>query len=334
LRTARRAASTTTRCDAASAGSSSNANAPSSSVARLLAPSPRQNLVATVAAKSPPAPPPPPPPSGFTAFARANWPVFVVFETVALIGAAVSGVSSRRKRLEIQDLNGKLREMMTKVEQSKVCEFVWPEPSADDDDDDDDASPGSALLTKASKLLELGELDAAIATFDEAKLAISGAFGADTSSARMDDKGAFSSLAPVPARPRRRGARRSSRTFFARRSFVSLRRAGPSVSTPDAPLRERFSERLTFARSDRSFSTPTPAASAAWLGAGKGTAVALVRKGDVASLTRAVSELKAVCGAAEREGDGTVYGLLGDVLADLGQFAEAGEWYDRCLAMD
>ena len=126
-------------------------------------------------------------------FARANWPVFVLFETVALIGAAVSGVSSRRKRLEIQDLNVKLREMMTKVEQSKVCEFNWPsEPSADDDDDDD-ATPGSALLTKASNLLELGELDAAIATFDEAKLAISGAFGANTSTTKMDDKGAHSS---------------------------------------------------------------------------------------------------------------------------------------------
>ena len=59
-----------------------------------------------------------------------------------------------------------------------------------------------------------------------------------------------------------------------------------------------------------------------------------MRKGDVASLTRAASELKAVCGAAEREGDGTVFGLLGDVLADLGKYAEAGEFYDRCLAMD
>jgi hypothetical protein len=192
LRTARRAASsTTTRCDA-SADSSSSASAPSSSSIARLAPSPRQNnLVATVAAKTPPAPPPPP--SGFAAFARANWPVFVLFETVALIGAAVSGVSSRRKRLEIQDLNVKLREMMTKVEQSKACEFNWPsEPSADDDDDDD-ATPGSALLTKASNLLELGELDAAIATFDEAKLAISGAFGANTSTTKMDDKGAHSS---------------------------------------------------------------------------------------------------------------------------------------------
>ena len=51
-------------------------------------------------------------------------------------------------------------------------------------------------------------------------------------------------------------------------------------------------------------------------------------------MTRAASELKAVCGAAEREGDGTVFGLLGDVLTDLGKYAEAGEFYDRCLAMD
>lgn len=37
---------------------------------------------------------------------------------------------------------------------------------------------------------------------------------------------------------------------------------------------------------------------------------------------------------AEAEGDGTVYGLLGDVLTDLGMFVEAGEYYDKCLAMD
>ena len=47
-----------------------------------------------------------------------------------------------------------------------------------------------------------------------------------------------------------------------------------------------------------------------------------------------MNELRGVAAIAEAERDGTVYGLLGDVLTDLGAFAEAGEYYDKCLAMD
>ena len=32
--------------------------------------------------------------------------------------------------------------------------------------------------------------------------------------------------------------------------------------------------------------------------------------------------------------DAPVHGLLGDVLTDLGLYQEAGEYYDKCLAMD
>lgn len=73
---------------------------------------------------------------------------------------------------------------------------------------------------------------------------------------------------------------------------------------------------------------------ASWLSAGKGSALTLIRRGDKASLKIAAVELKGVASIAEAEGDGTVYGLLGDVLTDLGMFAEAGEYYDKCLDMD
>lgn len=71
-------------------------------------------LVATVAAKPAASAPPPPPPvnGGFVAFCRAYWPLFVVAQSLALIGAAYSGVSSRRKRVELGKLNEKLRKMM------------------------------------------------------------------------------------------------------------------------------------------------------------------------------------------------------------------------------
>lgn len=69
-------------------------------------------LVATVAAKAAAPAPPPPPENGFVEFCRTNWPLFVVAQSIALIGAAYSGVSSRNKRIELGKLNEKLRKMM------------------------------------------------------------------------------------------------------------------------------------------------------------------------------------------------------------------------------
>ena len=43
-------------------------------------------------------------PSAFQTFGRTYWPFFLVLQTLALIGAAISGVSSRKKRLELASL--------------------------------------------------------------------------------------------------------------------------------------------------------------------------------------------------------------------------------------
>lgn len=75
-------------------------------------------------------------------------------------------------------------------------------------------------------------------------------------------------------------------------------------------------------------------AAASWLSAGKGTALALMRAGDKESLRLAAVELKGVASIAEAEADGSVYGLLGDVLTDLGEYTEAGRYYDKCIALD
>ena len=48
----------------------------------------------------------------------------------------------------------------------------------------------------------------------------------------------------------------------------------------------------------------------------------------------AVAEAKSVAEAAELDGDSTVYGMLGDVLTDLGDYAAAGAYYDKVLSMD
>ena len=47
-----------------------------------------------------------------------------------------------------------------------------------------------------------------------------------------------------------------------------------------------------------------------------------------------MDELKSVAEAAEWDGDSTVYGMLGDVLTDLGDYAAAGAYYDKVLSMD
>ena len=45
-------------------------------------------------------------------------------------------------------------------------------------------------------------------------------------------------------------------------------------------------------------------------------------------------ELKAVEALAASEGDSSVCGMIGDALADLGNLAEAGSYYDKVLEMD
>ena len=75
-------------------------------------------------------------------------------------------------------------------------------------------------------------------------------------------------------------------------------------------------------------------AAASWLSAGKGTALALLERGDETSLREAVRELKAVEALAASEGDSSVCGMIGDALADLGNLAEAGSYYDKVLEMD
>ena len=56
------------------------------------------------------------------------------------------------------------------------------------------------------------------------------------------------------------------------------------------------------------------------------------RRRNVAA--RGVRELKAVEALAASEGDSSVCGMIGDALADLGNLAEAGSYYDKVLEMD
>ena len=176
---ARRAAATT-RCAAGAGQNSARSHQSPHHVRELLPPSHSSNsnaqLVATIAAKA--AAPPPPQPAAsnsLTVFCRANWPLFVLAQTVALFGAAYSGISSRNKRVEVGKLNDQLRAMMEKMDESN-CKFDW---SVDEDEEDD--WPGSKELSEAKRSLEAEDVDAALAHFAAAKNAVMEYSGPDLS---------------------------------------------------------------------------------------------------------------------------------------------------------
>jgi tetratricopeptide (TPR) repeat protein len=213
-------------------------------------------LVAEVAAK--PTPAPVANDNSFYAFCRANWPAFVVFQTCALTGAIVSGVSSRKKRIELELIMKKYRRMMDRVD-DMTCTFDWDLGMEQCTDD----WPGSTELAVAKMLLDdNGDADAALAEFAKAKTAV--------------------------------------------------RAATDDLKTLKGDVK----------------------ATSSWVSAGKGAALALVSKGTGDGLRAAVDELKSVAEAAELDGDSTVYGMLGDVLTDLGDYAAAGAYYDKVLSMD
>ena len=106
-----------------------------------------------------PKPPPPPPPLTwnkiFLEFGRAYWPAFAVLEGLALIGATLNGILSRRRRVEIARLNAQLRSIMAKqadAETSRASEY----------------SPVSEEMSAAKVALAAGDATTAATRFAKA----------------------------------------------------------------------------------------------------------------------------------------------------------------------
>ena len=121
----------------------------------------RANLVATVAAKAPP-PAPAAAPTPFVAFCRANWGFFAALQTVALIGASFNGRLARVRRLEIAEINAKLRAMMAKAE-------AQAERSRGVDESEDEDGSASEKLAEGKRALASGDFEAAVVAFDDAR---------------------------------------------------------------------------------------------------------------------------------------------------------------------
>ena len=106
-------------------------------------------------------------------FGRKYWPALATLEFLALIGASLNGVLSRKRRLEIERLNVQMRAIMQRAEDER---FEAKKT------DGGSTSQAMGLIGKAKSTYASGEYDAAIALFQDALDAVK------TASASGDDE--------------------------------------------------------------------------------------------------------------------------------------------------
>ena len=121
-------------------------------------------------------------PSAFQTFGRTYWPFFLVLQTLALIGAAISGVSSRKKRLELASLNEKLRQLAERDDEN-ACAFDWDNLEGQCTD----SWPGAPQIAAGTEALKAGNTEAALEAFQEARAACESAFANDAAGTAAND---------------------------------------------------------------------------------------------------------------------------------------------------
>ena len=139
-----------------------------------------------------PTPSSPSSPSAFQTFGRTYWPFFLVLQTLALVGAAISGVSSRKKRVELASLNEKLR-LLAERDDENACAFDWDNLEGQCTD----SWPGAPQIAAGTEALKAGNTEAALEAFQEARAACESAFAKDKNAANDAAKDA---LVDGPAR--------------------------------------------------------------------------------------------------------------------------------------
>ena len=109
-------------------------------------------------------------------FGRKYWPALATLEFLALIGASLNGVLSRKRRLEIERLNIQMRAIMQRAEDERFERLAKK-------NDGGSTSQAMGLIGKAKSTYASGEYDAAIALFQDAldavKTAASASGGGD-----------------------------------------------------------------------------------------------------------------------------------------------------------
>jgi len=144
------------------------------------------SVAARATEKTPPSSPSSP--SAFQTFGRTYWPFFLVLQTLALVGAAISGVSSRKKRVELASLNEKLR-LLAERDDENACAFDWDNLEGQCTD----SWPGAPQIAAGTEALKAGNTEAALEAFQEARAACESAFAKEKNAAN-------DALADGPAR--------------------------------------------------------------------------------------------------------------------------------------
>ena len=121
-------------------------------------------------------------PSAFQTFGRTYWPFFLVLQTLALVGAAISGVSSRKKRVELASLNEKLR-LLAERDDENACAFDWDNLEGQCTD----SWPGAPQIAAGTEALKAGNTEAALEAFQEARAACESAFANEKANDAADD---------------------------------------------------------------------------------------------------------------------------------------------------
>jgi len=148
------------------------------------------SVAARATEKTPPSSPSSP--SAFQTFGRTYWPFFLVLQTLALVGAAISGVSSRKKRVELASLNEKLR-LLADRDDENACAFDWDNLEGQCTD----SWPGAPQIAAGTEALKAGNTEAALEAFQEARAACESAFAKDKNAA---NDAANDALVDGPAR--------------------------------------------------------------------------------------------------------------------------------------
>lgn len=174
----------------------------------------------------------------FQEFGRQYWPAFAVLEGVALVGATVNGILSRKRRLEIERLNTQMRGIMAKLDERDT-----------------------------TLVSEDGSTEAS-----EALAAAKSAMASDHNERASE---LFANAIAIAEREKDPGAELSARKGLAM-SLAAQRKFADAATELETCLRR--SEALE-----------------------------------------------------QTDGDSVVYGLLGDVYTDLGDFTKAGAAYDMCI---
>jgi len=138
------------------------------------------SVAARATEKTPPSSPSSP--SAFQTFGRTYWPFFLVLQTLALVGAAISGVSSRKKRVELASLNEKLR-LLAERDDENACAFDWDNLEGQCTD----SWPGAPQIAAGTEALKAGNTEAALEAFQEARAACESAFAANEKNAANEN---------------------------------------------------------------------------------------------------------------------------------------------------